>query len=42
MLDDEAKEKGYALMCVAYPEGDCSVAVIDEDELLEQVLCSSK
>jgi ferredoxin len=42
MLDDEAKEKGYALMCVAEPQGDCAVAVIDEDELLEEVLQAAK
>lgn len=42
MLDDEAKDKGYALMCVAEPQGDCTVAVIDEDELLEEVLQGAK
>lgn len=42
MLDDEAKEKGYALLCVSEPQSDCTVAVIEEDEILEEVLCSSK
>lgn len=30
MLDDEAKEKGYALMCVAEPQSDCRIKVIEE------------
>ena len=30
MLDEEAKEKGYALMCVAEPQSDCRIKVIDE------------
>lgn len=30
MLDDEAKEKGYALLCVSEPQSDCTVAVIEE------------
>ncbi len=30
MLDDEAKEKGYALMCVAEPQSDCRIRVIEE------------
>ncbi|KAK9810845.1 hypothetical protein WJX73_001480 [Symbiochloris irregularis] len=42
MLDDTAKEKGYALLCVSEPQSDCKVAVIEEDEILEEVLCSSK
>ncbi|CAK0785688.1 hypothetical protein CVIRNUC_008899 [Coccomyxa viridis] len=42
MLDEEAKEKGYALMCVAEPQSDCRIRVIEEDEILEEVLCSSE
>ena len=30
MLDDEAREKGYTLLCVSEPQGDCKVAIIDE------------
>ena len=30
MLDEEAKEKGYALMCVAEPQSDCRIKVIEE------------
>lgn len=30
MLDESAKEKGYALMCVAEPLSDCRVRVIEE------------
>ena len=30
MLDEEAKEKGYALMCVAEPQSDCRIRVIEE------------
>ncbi len=30
MLDETAKEKGYALMCVAEPLGDCRIRVIEE------------
>ena len=30
MLDDTAKEKGYALMCVAEPQSDCRIKVIEE------------
>ncbi len=30
MLDDTAKEKGYALMCVAEPLTNCRIRVIDE------------
>ncbi|EIE21718.1 hypothetical protein COCSUDRAFT_83506, partial [Coccomyxa subellipsoidea C-169] len=30
MLDETAKEKGYALMCVAEPQSDCRIKVIEE------------
>ncbi len=42
MLDDEVQEKGYALMCVATPLSDCTIAVIEEEELLDEVLQASK
>lgn len=74
MLDDDAKDKGYTLLCVSEPRSDCKIKVIEEvqsciqdiatpcsqvvpllllplvhcqtrwtlqDEILEQVLCSS-
>lgn len=42
MLDEGAIEKGYVLTCVAEPKSDCVLAIIDEDEILEEVLCSSE
>lgn len=30
MLDETAKDKGYALMCVAEPLSDCRIRVIEE------------
>ena len=30
MLDDEAKEKGYTLLCVSEPQEDCRIATIEE------------
>ena len=42
MLDEGAIEKGYVLTCVAEPTSDCVLAIIDEDEILEEVLCSSE
>eukprot|EP00240_Pyramimonas_obovata_P012299 CAMPEP_0118932294 /NCGR_PEP_ID=MMETSP1169-20130426/9769_1 /TAXON_ID=36882 /ORGANISM="Pyramimonas obovata, Strain CCMP722" /LENGTH=143 /DNA_ID=CAMNT_0006874931 /DNA_START=53 /DNA_END=484 /DNA_ORIENTATION=+ len=38
MLSEDTIELGYALMCVATPQSDCEVTLIDEDELLEQQL----
>jgi len=38
MLDDEVKEKGYALLCVSEPTEDCCIRIIEEDELLAEVL----
>ena len=42
MLDEGAIEKGYVLTCVAEPTSDCVLKIIDEDEILEEVLCSSE
>ena len=30
MLDDEVREKGYALLCVSEPLEDCKIATIEE------------
>ena len=30
MLDEEIKEKGYALLCVSEPRSNCKIKVIDE------------
>lgn len=30
MLSDDVKEKGYALLCVSYPQTDCNIQVIEE------------
>jgi hypothetical protein len=30
MISEEGQEEGYALLCVAYPQGDCSVQAIPE------------
>lgn len=42
MLDDEVQEKGYALTCVSTPLSDCTIKVIEEEELLDEVLQASK
>jgi len=33
MLDEDAKGKGYALLCVSEPQSDCRIRVIDEVRL---------
>ncbi len=30
MLDEDVQEKGYALLCVAQPQSDCTVQTIEE------------
>lgn len=49
MLDETAKEKGYALMCVAEPQSDCRIKVIEEvspalfiDDVLQLLLSAAK
>lgn len=40
MLDEDVQEKGYALLCVAQPQSDCTVQTIEEEELLAEVMHS--
>eukprot|EP00890_Picochlorum_soloecismus_P006290 jgi/Picsp_1/6662/NSC_04005-R1_ferredoxin len=38
MLRDDVQEKGYTLLCIAIPQSDVSVKVIEEEELLAEVM----
>ncbi|EFJ28491.1 hypothetical protein SELMODRAFT_69317, partial [Selaginella moellendorffii] len=41
MLSDDVVDKGYALLCVAYPLEDCRIRTIPEDELVSLQLVTS-
>lgn len=41
MLSDDVLERGYALLCVAYPQSDCRIRTIPEDELLSLQLATA-
>ncbi|KAF5465713.1 hypothetical protein F2P56_015694 [Juglans regia] len=41
MLSDDVVERGYALLCVAYPQSDCHIRTIPEDELLSLQLATA-
>eukprot|EP01025_Chloroclados_australasicus_P014553 TRINITY_DN16832_c0_g1_i2.p2 TRINITY_DN16832_c0_g1~~TRINITY_DN16832_c0_g1_i2.p2 ORF type:complete len:139 (+),score=15.68 TRINITY_DN16832_c0_g1_i2:40-456(+) len=41
IMSEEVAEKGYALLCVAEPQGDCKIKTIPEDELLDEQLVTS-
>lgn len=40
MLAEDVQEKGYALLCVAQPQSDCHIDIIEEEELLAEVMHS--
>ncbi|KAG6545606.1 hypothetical protein Mapa_012960 [Marchantia paleacea] len=41
MLSDDVIERGYALMCVAYPQTNCTIRTIPEEELLSLQLATA-
>ncbi|XP_073525747.1 uncharacterized protein [Phyllobates terribilis] len=41
MLSDDVVERGYALLCAAYPRSDCHIRVIPEEELLSLQLVTA-
>ncbi|KAL3340991.1 hypothetical protein AABB24_025512 [Solanum stoloniferum] len=41
MLSDDVVERGYALLCAAYPRSDCHIRVIPEEELLSLQLATA-
>ncbi|KAH7522312.1 ferredoxin C 1, chloroplastic [Ziziphus jujuba] len=41
MLSDDVVERGYALLCAAYPRSDCRIKTIPEDELLSLQLATA-
>ena len=40
MLSQDVQEKGYALLCCAFPKSDLKINVIADDELLNDQLCA--
>ncbi|XP_008224313.1 PREDICTED: ferredoxin [Prunus mume] len=41
MLSDDVVEGGYTLLCVSYPQSDCHIRTIPEDELLSLQLATA-
>lgn len=41
MLSDDVVERGYALLCAAYPTSDCHIKIIPEEELLSLQLATA-
>ncbi|CAK9150863.1 unnamed protein product [Ilex paraguariensis] len=41
MLSDDVVERGYTLLCVSYPQSDCHIRTIPEDELLSLQLATA-
>ncbi|CAJ1925620.1 unnamed protein product [Sphenostylis stenocarpa] len=41
MLSDDVVDRGYALLCVSYPQSDCHIKVIPEEELLSLQLATA-
>ncbi|CAN1129221.1 Ferredoxin C 1, chloroplastic [Linum perenne] len=41
MLSDDVVDRGYALLCVAYPTSDCQIRTIPEEELLSLQLATA-
>ncbi|KAF4353151.1 ferredoxin C 1, chloroplastic [Cannabis sativa] len=41
MLSDDVVDRGYALLCAAYPTSDCHIRLIPEEELLSLQLATA-